>query len=142
MMARRFLRLSLAVHVSLVLSVFVATSAGAQENQLGLEIPPTHQVSPPSGTATITGFVHCQQPADVVLTASVSQTRGKKTVAGAGQTIVACEGRTLFTLTISPQQAKFRPGEVTLQLFANCLDQECLGAGFTATFQLKVRPGV
>jgi hypothetical protein len=140
-MARSLLRLSLAVHIALVLSVLAATSAGAQENQIGLEIPPTHKVSPPSGTATITGFVHCQQPADVVVTASVSQTRGKKTVAGAGQTIVACEGRTLFTLTISPQQGKFRPGEVTLGFFEECLDQECGGeGGFTATFQLKVRP--
>jgi hypothetical protein len=142
-MARSFLRLSLAVHVALVPSLLAATSASAQVNQIGLEIPPTHKVSPPSGTATITGFVHCQQPADVVLTVSASQTRGKKTVAGTEQTIVACEGRTLFTLPISPPQGKFRPGEVTLLWFEECLDQECGGeGGSTATFQLKVRPSV
>jgi hypothetical protein len=124
-----------------VASVLVAAPPAMAANELGLVFPPVQGVSPSSGVAVISGDVHCQETATVLVTVQLSQTLGGTTTTGTGQSILVCEGIAPFSMRISPETGRFHPGTGTLEVSAVCIGQECVGA-FGGPFTTKLRPTV
>ena len=71
-------------------------------------------VSPPTGTATITGSVSCTQPAFVTISGQLKQMHAGTPISGFFSTFVACNGTTPWSVTVQSQATLFHGRSVAL----------------------------
>jgi len=64
-------------------------------------------IDPPTGTATISGFVSCSKPAFVTLSGQLKQTHGGSPITGFFSTFVACNGTTPWSAAIQTTDTLF-----------------------------------
>lgn len=119
-------------------SSFANTAAGLVFNLIPAPVPlaitPSvtqfGSIEPPTGTATISGFVSCTKPAFVTLAGQLKQTRGNTPITGFFSVFVPCDGITPWSATIQTiptlfrgrSAALFTPGKAVVSATASAID--------------------
>jgi hypothetical protein len=110
----------------------LSTAAWAQSEPLmvDVEIDPTGTVSNVDGAATISGTVFCSQPSTASIYGRVTQKSGRNVASGYFFTSVPCDGLTVWTATVIPDNIRFSNGQARVTVTADVYDPE---TGFFAT---------